>query len=47
VLLSLGDPAAALTLLDEALAESTARGGGFEVPRLHHLRALALDAASR
>jgi DNA-binding SARP family transcriptional activator/tetratricopeptide (TPR) repeat protein len=44
VLLALGDAAAALGFLDEALAESVGRGGGFEVPGLHHLRGRALDA---
>jgi DNA-binding SARP family transcriptional activator/tetratricopeptide (TPR) repeat protein len=47
VLLTLGDPAAALALLDDALAESATRGGGFETPGLHHLRGLALDALGR
>jgi DNA-binding SARP family transcriptional activator/tetratricopeptide (TPR) repeat protein len=47
VLLGLGDSSAALALLDEALGESDARGGGFETPGLHHLRALALDALGR
>jgi tetratricopeptide (TPR) repeat protein len=40
--LALGDPAAAITLLDEALGESIARGSGFEVPGLHYLRGLVL-----
>ena len=47
VTLALGDPESALDLLDAALAESAARGGGFEVPGLHHLRGLALDALGR
>ncbi len=47
VLLALDDPRAALALLDAALAECVRRGGGFETPRLHHLRGLALDALGR
>jgi hypothetical protein len=47
VLLTLGDPTAALTLLDEALTESAARGGSFSAPALHQLRGLALDALGR
>jgi DNA-binding SARP family transcriptional activator/tetratricopeptide (TPR) repeat protein len=45
--LTVGDPPAALTLLDDALAESAARGGGFEAPGLHYLRGLALDVLGR
>jgi hypothetical protein len=44
VVLALDDPETALALLDDALAESAARGGGFETPGLHHVRAVALDA---
>ncbi len=47
VTLALGDPATALALLDDALVESAARGGGFEAPGLHHLRGLTLDALGR
>lgn len=42
VLLALDEAGAALALLDEALAETAARGGGFATPSLHHLRGLAL-----
>jgi len=44
VVLALDEPETALALLDDALAESAARGGGFETPGLHHVRAMALDA---
>ena len=47
VMLALGDGKGALVVLDEALAESAARGGGFEAPGLHHLRGLALHALGR
>jgi DNA-binding SARP family transcriptional activator/tetratricopeptide (TPR) repeat protein len=47
VVLALDDPRTALALLDDALAESAARGGGFETPGLHCRRAVALDALGR
>src|SRR6266496_3951441 len=47
VVLALDDPQTALALLDEALAESAARGGGCETPGLHRLRGRALDALAR
>lgn len=47
VILALGDPQAALALLDEALAECAGHGGSFSAPALHQLRGLALDALGR
>jgi tetratricopeptide (TPR) repeat protein len=47
VVFALGDPQTALALLDEALAESAARGGGFETPGLHQSRGRTLEALGR
>jgi DNA-binding SARP family transcriptional activator len=47
VILELGDPVGALAVLDDALAESATRGGGFETPGLHHLRGLVLAVLGR
>lgn len=47
VLLQLGDPGRALAVLDEAITEDSARGGGFEAAELHHLRGLALRELGR
>jgi DNA-binding SARP family transcriptional activator/tetratricopeptide (TPR) repeat protein len=47
VVLALDEPQTALALLDDALAESAARGGGFETPGLYDLRAVALEALGR
>lgn len=47
VSLTLGESETALTLLDDALAESAARGGGFETPGLLYLRGRVLDALGR
>jgi len=46
VLLDLGDAPAALAIISDALAESTARGGGFDADRLHGLRERALARTS-
>ena len=45
--MALNQPQDELAVLDEALAECAARGGGFEIPGLHHLRGPALDAEGR
>jgi DNA-binding SARP family transcriptional activator/tetratricopeptide (TPR) repeat protein len=47
VMLAIGDPEAALAMLDEALAECVNRGGSFSMPGLHQLRGLTLDALGR
>jgi predicted RNA polymerase sigma factor len=47
VILGLGDPVGALAVLNDALAESATRSGGFETPGLHQLRGLVLAALGR